>query len=296
MDSQKLLADPGAQLLLKARKPKLTITRGLPASGKTTWAKKQVLSNPAQIKRVNKDDLRDMLHAGKWTRGLEKSIIRARDDLVIAYLFDGKDVIVDDTNLAGTHIKDLTYLAGELGAGVEVKDFYLPPSVCVERDAFRDKPVGSDVIYRMWRDHVVKPAPEFNPDLPTTVLVDIDGTVATMTGRSPYDYSKVHTDAVVEKVQRLVNRQAHYIFLSGREDGCREETLKWLEKNNFSVNALLMRKHGDHRPDWIVKREIYENEIKGRWNVDFVIDDRQQVVDMWREEGLTCFAVADGHF
>jgi hypothetical protein len=57
-----------------------------------------------------------------------------------------------------------------------------------------------------------------------------------------------------------------------------------------------MREAGDHRPDWIVKKEIYNNLISKEFDVKLVFDDRQQVVDMWRSIGLTCFQVAEGNF
>jgi hypothetical protein len=58
----------------------------------------------------------------------------------------------------------------------------------------------------------------------------------------------------------------------------------------------MMRKQGDFRRDSIVKKEIYDNDIKGKFDVEFVLDDRQQVVDMWREIGLKCLQVAPGNF
>ena len=58
----------------------------------------------------------------------------------------------------------------------------------------------------------------------------------------------------------------------------------------------MMRKEGDHRRDSIVKKEIYDTLIKDEFDVEFVLDDRQQVVDMWREIGLKCLQVAEGNF
>jgi len=60
--------------------------------------------------------------------------------------------------------------------------------------------------------------------------------------------------------------------------------------------TLFMRPDGDFRADNIVKQEIYDTHIKGKHDVLFVMDDRQQVVDMWRRNGLTCFQVAEGNF
>jgi hypothetical protein len=57
-----------------------------------------------------------------------------------------------------------------------------------------------------------------------------------------------------------------------------------------------MRKHNDFRKDAIVKKEIYEEKIADHHDVLCVFDDRQLVVEMWRELGLTCMQVAPGDF
>lgn len=57
-----------------------------------------------------------------------------------------------------------------------------------------------------------------------------------------------------------------------------------------------MRPDGDHRPDYVIKREIYEREIKDKYDVIGVFEDRQRCVDMWRALGLTCFQVAPGDY
>ena len=59
---------------------------------------------------------------------------------------------------------------------------------------------------------------------------------------------------------------------------------------------LFMREHNDHRADHEVKREMFLVEIEDDYDIQFVLDDRKQVVDMWRKEGLPCFQVAPGDF
>jgi hypothetical protein len=83
---------------------------------------------------------------------------------------------------------------------------------------------------------------------------------------------------------------------SGRQSEHREQTERWLAANNIAYDELLMRATDDQRQDSIVKEELYRNHILGRWNVLFVLDDRQQVVDTWRRLGLTCMQVAPGDF
>lgn len=63
-----------------------------------------------------------------------------------------------------------------------------------------------------------------------------------------------------------------------------------------NYEALYLRPNGDKRKDYVVKRQIYEESVKDKFNVLFVLEDRDQVVKMWREIGLTCFQVEYGDF
>jgi hypothetical protein len=84
--------------------------------------------------------------------------------------------------------------------------------------------------------------------------------------------------------------------VSGRTDDCQPQTEKWLQQYEVNYASLYMRKTGDMRKDSIMKDEIYRQHIEGKYNVKFVLDDRQQVVDMWRGLGLTVFQVDEGDF
>lgn len=137
--------------------------------------------------------------------------------------------------------------------------------------------------------------------LPRAILVDLDGTLALLTERGPYDYLRCHLDVVNEPVKQVVLAyRACYgkvLIISGREDVARDMTAAWLERHEIPYDGLFLRRRGDRRRDTVVKREIFERAIAGRYRVDFVLDDRDQVVAMWREEmGLTCFQVAPGNF
>jgi len=131
----------------------LTITRGLPGSGKTTWARRQ-----AGAVRVNRDDLRRMLHGGPLGLGwAEVQVTIAQRALVEALLRAGVNVICDDTNLRARYVRELTDLATACGADVAVRDFTdVPIEVCIERDAGREgtERVGEEAIRGMWRRHL----------------------------------------------------------------------------------------------------------------------------------------------
>ena len=284
---------------------RLIMTKGLPGAGKTHWAKEVSLSAPSKFAIVCKDDLRDMIDAGKWTQSNEKFILKVRDSIIKQALQAGRHVICADTNLSERHETTLRQIAHEFRAEFEIKDFtHVSVETCIERDLKRLNSVGKDVIMDMWRKYL-RPKPpviEYDPALPDCVVVDIDGTVALMNGRSPYDYSLVHTDVPNTPIVNLVNTIAdqnnapHILFVSGRKAECEKATQLWLEDLFHFKYPLFMRADGDDRDDRIVKQEIYERVIKGKFNVWFWIDDRKKVVDHIRSLGITVLQVAEGDF
>lgn len=136
---------------------------------------------------------------------------------------------------------------------------------------------------------------------PKAIIVDIDGTLAKMNGRGPFDWSRVQEDSCKEQIKTIVNLHfdAGYtvIVFSGRDGVCRPQTEQWLKDNAIQYHALYMRRPGNTEKDSIIKRQIYELYIQDYLDVQFVLDDRDQVVKMWREElGLTCLQVDYGNF
>lgn len=275
---------------------KLLILKGLPASGKSTYAKELVAKG---WKRVNKDDLRAMIDDSKWSHKNEELIIKREKYLVVDFLNDGCNVVVDDTNFSYEDYWE--EVARQYGAEFEVKFFDVPLMECIERDSKRgDKSVGAKVIQRMYDKYLKPKAPEWNKEKQNCYVFDIDGTLAKMNGRSPYDYTKVNTDIPnhnIAMIARLLSQSMlPVIIVSGREDYCRKETEEWLTNNFIPFNKLFMRKTGDDRNDAIIKREIYERELKDNYNILAVFDDRNRVVDMWRSLGITCLQVDYGNF
>lgn len=132
------------------------------------------------------------------------------------------------------------------------------------------------------------------------ILVDIDGTVAHRTNRTPYEYNMVLHDRsdehVVEVLRCMWLAGYKIIFISAREDWCFNDTYRWLTLHCPPFIKLFMRKSGDNRSDQIIKQEIYETEVKPNYDVFCVFDDRDRVVGMWRELGLKVFQPEYGDF
>lgn len=134
-------------------------------------------------------------------------------------------------------------------------------------------------------------------DLPEAVICDLDGTLALLNSRDPYDATTCGNDQVNTPIEELLRLNANdgkvILLVSGRQDTWREQTEDWLNQHDIPYDELWMRKAGDFRQDTIIKREIYEAEIKDKYNVSFVLDDRLQVCRLWYSLGLMILRVGD---
>lgn len=143
-----------------------------------------------------------------------------------------------------------------------------------------------------------------------TAIFDIDGTLANIEHRTHYVrngnhdwdkfYSEIEFDAPRPEVIRLSqwywDNGYHVILCSGRPEHTREATVKWLHENNVVYEELHMRLDNDYRADYIVKKEMLDYIVSQGFDIEAVYDDRQQVVDMWRENDIPVFQVAPGDF
>lgn len=295
---------------------RLIFCKGLPGSGKSTWAREQVMRTQRDgyqslSVRVNKDDIRrelgcSSLNGQPWSEKTEKEVIKIRNTQITNFLKMGLTVISDDTNLAPVHERVLRNIAMGLGAEFEVKSFLdVPIETCIERDATRPEGerVGKDVIWDMHKKYLTGGATTLqvvvygNPTtLPSCVICDLDGTLALHEGlRGPYEHEKAANDKLNEPVDRLLGIYAsmdiQVVYLSGREDKFRPETEAFLDKHNCTQGPLYMRPTGDHRNDTIVKSELFDAHIRGKYHVEFCLDDRPRVLRLWQSIGLTTFAV-----
>lgn len=276
------------------------MNRGLPASGKTTASMELVSQG---WKRVNRDDLRIMIDNGKWSRQNEIDIMECEEDLAHIYLVRGFNVVVDDTNFA--HEDKWRNIAENHGVDFTIKDFNTPVQECVRRNLLRGETVPTDAIWKMYRQYVqpkIKKVP-YDKNLPDAYIFDIDGTLAHMKNRGPFEWDRVGEDSLDEPVSNILDMivsgdmgKQHVLIVSGRDICSQMDTEKWLDNNEVCYDKIFMRPNKDMRPDTDVKCEIYENNIKGKYNILGVFDDRDSVVQLWRSLGLKCFQVEYGSF
>lgn len=308
---------------MSEKKKKMIVLVGPPASGKSTWANEFMKTHESTHVIVNRDSFRDGTGVSQSRNRLrsdrrEGYITRIEQTAIEAAIESGYIPIVDSTNLHKNTIAYYEGLKEKYGLEIEYKHFYIPFKEAVARDAERAKNgghfCGKAVIKRFYQNYYPEQYKqemaktvshyrlEMSKEKPLAVMCDIDGTLAWMQGRSPYDQTKVLEDKCDEQLTNTVSMLrlagVKLIIMSGREgtDQCKHDTEEWLNENGIGYDALLMRKKGDYRADEIIKRELFDEFVRNNYNVMCVFDDRNKVVNMWRELGLLCCQVADGDF
>lgn len=301
-------------------------TIGLPASGKSTAAKKAVAEGKGKVARINRDDLRVGLFGSlyKFSRQKEKMVTNVKNHLLQKYVEDPDihTIWVDETHCSekGRNSTKEAIKLLEL-QGHNILFDWLPfedsfnVDLCHKRNTERENTVPYGVIERMFvgfMDFVRdirnnKYCPEWLPDsrLYTTCksrcyIIDVDGTLADHTGvRSPFDWSKVKLDKpkqhVIDIVKRLPMEDAK-IVLSGRDGSCYNDTYEWLMENGVSFNKLCLREAGSNEKDYIVKMRMFKEHIQGKYHVAGVFDDRVQICRYWGALGLPLFNIGWNNF
>ena len=300
---------------------KAIVTVGVSASGKTSFAESflQEGDNKASWVNINRDDIRwELLGVkdwSKWNWKREKEVTSIQRASLAKAASEGKNVIVSDTNLNPKFRNDLLEYLHSLGyATVTQKVFTVSFEEACKRDTARPNGVGYSVIAKQV-EQMNKYMEAFNPPevakyehkdgLPTCIIVDIDGTLAHMTNRGPFEWDKVGDDEVDTVIRNLCNVYESYepyesgeqsirvILMSGRDSVCRDDTVDWLRKNRVSYTSLFMRDSVDSRKDTIVKKEMFDAHIIGKYNVEFVVDDRPSVCRQWHDMGLKVLRVGN---
>ena len=275
---------------------KLILTVGISASGKTTWAETQKHC----MVNINRDDIRfNIIKPGsnwstyKFTKMNEARVTEIELSIATDASKFGEDIIVSNTNLNPKTREFWKKFAKENGYEFEIKEFPIALEEAIKRDNLRQNGVGEQVIrkqYQQWLEYIGRKTYTPNEKLPNCIIVDIDGTVAEMNGRKPFEWDKVDTDLprqfVIDVVTGYADRHnCHIVFLSGRDGCCYAKTYDWIAKyvgHDISW-TLNMRKTKDFRKDCIVKEEIFWNFVAPKYKVIGVFDDRPQVLQMWHE-------------
>jgi predicted kinase len=302
---------------------KIILCTGVPASGKSTWAKEEVAKSPGKTTRINRDDLRNMMSNYHFSDSNEKLVTSAKTFMIQQALRYGRDIIIDETNLSSRNFNDICKLVRNMNIDclVEEKLFFIELDEAILRDSKREGSgrVGEDVIRKFWkksggtefkhrkpRTEIINKINSNNGPItpmvqdeskPRAVIFDNDGTISLIhPNRSPYDASTCDLDAphlhVIECMRLYYNAGYKILFVSGREDKYRAPTERFYKQHFPEVKyELFMRPTGDKRKDVIIKEEIFNNHIKNEYYVAGWFDDRLQVSKWVHEIGLPLFRV-----
>lgn len=294
---------------------KIVIYIGIPASGKTTAAKEFLRNNPDWV-RVSRDDFRLMLRNEQMCEPkIEDLVTQLVNGAINKALVRKQNVIVDATNVREKYINEFIE-EYKYSADIDYRVFDISLDKAIERDNNRQMKVGTEVIKRMYDNYKIlidsfhfqpvkkianRPhiTPNFESKLPDAVIFDIDGTLALMGNRGAFDWDKVDRDnvnkIVAEQIDFHMSLGRQILIVSGRDEVCMKMTEDWLNFYGIHFDHIFMRPKDDYRKDTIIKKEIYENEIKDKYNVLAVYDDRLSVItDTWYNLGLFVFNVNQG--
>jgi len=298
----------------------LMILVGAPGSGKTTFAKYFIRTEENWF-RLSRDDFREMnFKDGTLDPHGEKLVSEMFDAAIEALLRRNCNILLDATHCRADYLNH--YIAKyNTQATISFRLFEAPVEELIARcdkrysETGRFVPAGAikhfvseleelkksfdfSTRYRARTEHTTA---HQDATLPRALICDLDGTLAIIGNRDVYDASKAEEDLLNQPVANILKVFAEngYIILlvSGRDERFREATVNFLTKYGIPYNQLYMRTAKDMRKDAVVKREIYDAFIANRYYIDFILDDRNQMVDMWRKQlKLPCFQVNYGDF
>ena len=264
-------------------KRKLILCRGIQASGKSTWAKAWAKEDPEHRVRFNNDDIRNML-GEYWVPNREGLVTELKRSFACEATRRGYNIVIDNMNLNPKEVKwweDVIKVANATWR------------------RYRDFIIQEDI-----KNMLSKSAEHVDGGHPV-ILVDMDATLCLNTTGRPYygdgAAEGMLNDIAIEGTCTLVRRmyeKCKVFIVTGRE-GTPEivaATKEWLAKHDIKVDELFFRPVKDYSPGAECKKKIYEDNIKGKYNVQFVLEDNCKCVEMWREQGLTCLQPNEGKF
>lgn len=278
------------------------------------------MEDPENRVRINRDDIRAALTGSATNHTREKEVTAIETQLIERNLRAGKDVVSDNTNVNTKFLPKTIKLARSVGASIAHKDFPITVEEAIRRNSKRDRVVPPEVIQRMYKSLGPKGQfPVFPGSYPTRSFVapetrrpaicfDMDGTLNNVNNLRHFlegkyrDFDSFHRMSEFEpenpEVLQLL-RDAHaagfaVLITTARSEPYRETTQKWLDDRDAPFENMMMRKEGDFRSDYEVKKEMFE-EISKHYDIVRCVDDNPQAIRAWEENGVNVTKIPFNH-
>ena len=280
--------------------PKLIVLVGPPGSGKSTLAKQMVTDSPESLVYINQDS-----QGKEYENIFKQSLIK------------NENILIDRMNFSKEQRAKFLKPAKELGYCTEIVVLHECQKVCLERaivrenhETIKDEKSARSALNLFFSkyervqndeaDVVTRKWPAVWKEM--VIVVDMDNTLSDATHREHFlqgakkDWKSFFLNMVNDPVnlwcKMLIigmnaTQEVKTVICSARPDDYRKQTSEWLQEHDIEHKDLFMRRRGDFRKDSIIKEIIYEFEIKSQYHVLFVVDDRKDVVNMWRSHGET---------
>ena len=314
---------------------KVIFTRGIQGSGKSTWAKQWAMEDPDHRIRISWDDLRNM-YGQYWVPNREPLVTNASVSILKDAMNRGLDVVIDNMNLSesskksflttiekhNNYVNDSNIVKPDqvmYTYEIEYKDFFIPVEECIRRDSMRPNPIGEAIIKQTWNRYRTmictleneKVASRINPyrdGFEKAIVFDLDATLSfNLTGR-PYwgegCAEGIKNDAENTPLVNLFktlqqNGSYKMIVLTGREgtEDIINASEQWLTDHGIDTKEILFvfRPKGSK-----VKGTEYKlntlKDLRNTYDIEFVVDDSQKIVDVLRENGYTVLQPNEGKF
>lgn len=296
---------------------KIILTRGIPGSGKSTWARAWVEESPETRIRINYDDLRNMM-GPYWVPSREPMLDHIIWPAINAAAYNdlSYDMVIDNMNLnpkvwkkfedwVETFNKSSFVTEHDVQYVLEFKDFFIPVEECIKRDAMRPKPIGEKTIKDIWRKYrhfiqttqvekLVNNLVEYDPNKEDCIVIDMDSTMCFNTSKRPW-YGPGSTEGmitdipnkgVVDVVKAMQDADYNIIVCTGRNEAQREVTEQWLKGHYIEPTEIYMRNDYDYRKGVEIKEELIK-QILQKYNITAIFEDCEPIVQKLRDMGLT---------
>lgn len=255
-----------------------------------------------------------------WVPSREHMVTYMKQAFIKSAMANGYNIVIDNMNLNPKEVAWYQTIVAsdesEYTYVIEFKDFFISVEECIRRDAMRPNPIGEKVIKATWRryrdfiiqediNNMLKRAPKHVDGGRPVILVDMDATLCLNTSGRPYfgegAAEGMLNDIAIEGTCALVRRmyeKCKVFIITGREGTPEiiEATKEWLAMHDIAVDELFFRPVKDYSPGADCKKKIYKDNIEGKYNVQFVLEDNYKCVKMWREQGLLCLQPNEGKF